>query len=142
MWNCEIFEFTYKWNFFFNITTFLILYLCVSATMQSILKHTLTHDAFKKTGSGKHKKKQGFRSRNKKHKSSHKQNFAQQHSSLLLLLIFLLNHKPKNTMPSQPVLSVPSGFASQGQNIQFVAKMSPFSVQSEEDGGIRQWKFH
>ena len=116
----------------------------VPATEQSILKETLNPKAFKKIGS-KHKKKHGSKSSNKKLKSGDKQDFAQQQLPVPIPVANAnINPQPlainTNTiMPSQPVLSVPSSFASQGQNIQFVAvpvgRMPSFTFTEFRGGG-------
>ena len=117
----------------------------VPATVQSILKDTLNPNALKNTGFGKHKKKHGSRSSIKKLKSGRKQNFTQQQLPIPVS-IATSNIAPQplaintNTiMPSQPMLSVPSEFASQGQNIQFVAipaeQMPPFTFSEFRGGG-------
>ena len=108
----------------------------ISATVQSILIDTLHPEAFKKTDSGKHKKKQCSRSSNKKYKSGHKQNVTQQllPSPVSFNVLNLLPQpqaiKAYTILPT-PVLSVPNGFASQKQNVQFVAipadQMPPFT---------------
>ena len=119
----------------------------VPETVQSILKETLNPNAFKNKGS-KHKKKHGSRSGNKKHKSGQKQD-ADVQPMPIPVAISNQSMAPQqiamnaNTiMPSQQVVSVPSGFATQGQNIQFVAipanQLPPFTFSDFRGGGSFQ----
>ena len=97
----------------------------ITQKMTSAIPETV-QKAFKNKGS-KHKKKHGCRSGNKKHKSGQKQD-ADVQPMPIPVAISNQSMAPQqiamnaNTiMPSQQVVSVPSGFATQGQNIQFVA---------------------
>jgi len=98
----------------------------VPETVQSILKETLNPEAFKNTGS-KHKKKHGSRNGNKKHKLGSKQESVQQPTpnavsiSSQNMAAQPLAMNTNTIMAPQPMLSVPSGFGTPGQNIQFVA---------------------
>ena len=98
----------------------------VPETVQSILKETLNPEAFKNTGS-KHKKKHGSRNSNKKHKLGSKQESVQQPTpnavsiSSQNMAVQPLAMNTNTIMAPQPMLSVPSGFGTPGQNIQFVA---------------------
>ena len=123
----------------------------VPETVQSILNETLNPNAFKNKGS-KHKKKHGSRSGNKKHKPGLKQNVDVQPVPIPLAIAnqsMAPQQIAMNTsamMPTQQMVSVPSSYATQGQNIQFVAipanQLPPFTFSDFRGGGSFQRGFN
>ena len=99
----------------------------VPETVQSILKDTLHPEAFQKTNEGKQKKKHGSKyNSNKKHKLLPTQ--------VPVAMPTMFTHfQVANAISllQTPMVSIPSGFPNQGQNVQYMAipagQLPPFS---------------